>query len=68
MNTATTSYKHNGVPVSIPKGSYGVVLLPERIYEYPNVLAAGYIPAAILILKLWMCLCESRGTVSVYHL
>lgn len=36
MNTATTSYKHNGVPVSIPKGSYGVALLPERIYEYPK--------------------------------
>ncbi len=34
MNTVTTSYKHNGVPVSIPRGSYGVTRLTARLYEY----------------------------------
>lgn len=36
MNTVTTSYKHNGVPVSIPRGSYGVTRLTARLYEYPK--------------------------------
>ena len=36
MNTVTTSYKHNGVPVSIPRGSYGVTHLAARLYEYPK--------------------------------
>lgn len=36
MNTTTTTYKHNGVPVSIPCGSYGVTRLTERPYEYPK--------------------------------
>ena len=36
MNTVTTSYKHNGVPVSIPRGSYGVTHLTARLYEYPK--------------------------------
>ncbi len=36
MNTVTTSYKHNGVPVSIPRGSYGVTRLAARLYEYPK--------------------------------
>ena len=36
MNTVTTSYKHNGVPVSIPRGSYGVTRLTARPYEYPK--------------------------------
>ena len=36
MNTVTTSYKHNGVPVSIPRGSYGVTRLTARLNEYPK--------------------------------
>ena len=36
MNTVTTSYKHNVVPVSIPRGSYGVTRLTARLYEYPK--------------------------------
>ena len=36
MNTVTTSYKHNGVPVSIPRGSYGVTCPTARPYEYPK--------------------------------
>ena len=36
MNTVTPSYKHNGVPVSIPRGSYGVTRLTARLYEYPK--------------------------------
>ena len=38
MNTVTTSYKHNGVPVSIPRGSYGVTRLTARLYECPFTL------------------------------
>lgn len=41
MNTVTTSYKHNGVPVSIPRGSYGVTRLTARLYEYPKGIPAG---------------------------
>ena len=33
MNTVTTAYKHNGVPVSVPSGSYGVTRLTARLYE-----------------------------------
>ena len=36
MNTVTSSYKRNGVPVSIPRGSYGVTRLTARLYEYPK--------------------------------
>ena len=38
MNTVTTSYKHNGVPVSIPRGSYGVTRLTARLYEYLSLI------------------------------
>ena len=34
--TANTSYKHNGVPVSIPSGSYGIAPLTVHQYEYPK--------------------------------
>ena len=36
MNTVTTSYKHNGVPVSVPRGSYGVTCPIAQPYEYPK--------------------------------
>lgn len=36
MNTVTTTYKHNGVPVSVPRGSYGVTCPIARPYEYPK--------------------------------
>lgn len=36
MNTVTTAYKHNGVPVSVPSGSYGVARLTDWLYEYPK--------------------------------
>ena len=36
MNTVPTSDKHNGVPVSIPRGSYGMARLTARLYEYPK--------------------------------
>lgn len=34
--TANTSYKQNGVPVSIPSGSYGIAPLTVHQYEYPK--------------------------------
>ena len=36
MNTVTTTYKHNGVPVSVPRGSYGVTCPIAQPYEYPK--------------------------------
>lgn len=36
MRTANTSYKQNGVPVSIPSGSYGIAHLTVHQYEYPK--------------------------------
>ena len=36
MIAANTSYKQNGVPVSIPSGSYGIAPLTVHQYEYPK--------------------------------
>lgn len=36
MIEANTSYKQNGVPVSIPSGSYGIAPLTVHQYEYPK--------------------------------
>ena len=36
MIAANTSYKQNGVPVSIPSGSYGIAHLTVHQYEYPK--------------------------------
>ena len=37
MITVNTSYKQNGVPVSIPRGSYGIIgPLTVHPYEYPK--------------------------------
>lgn len=36
MRTANTSYKQNGVLVSIPSGSYGIAHLTVHQYEYPK--------------------------------
>lgn len=36
MIAANTSYKQNGVPVSILSGSYGIAHLTVHQYEYPK--------------------------------
>ena len=36
MIAANTSYKQNGVPVSIPSGSYGIAPLTVHQYESPK--------------------------------
>ena len=46
MIAANTSYKQNGVPVSIPSGSYGIAHLTVHQYEYPAITAL--IPCAPL--------------------
>lgn len=41
MNTVTTAYKHNGVPVSVPSGSYGVTRLTPGRMNTPRASLLG---------------------------